>query len=62
MTFQPSGGNTNLSVPEYESEVIYLSVFLFSTEAVRLDSLMGDRAARVGGCGFPVPRARPWGR
>jgi hypothetical protein len=23
---------------------------------------MGDRAARIGGCGFPVPRARPWGR
>jgi len=23
---------------------------------------MGDRAARTGGCGFPVPRAKPWGR
>ena len=42
--------------------MIYLSVFLFSTEAVQTDSLMGDRTARIGGCGFPVPRARPWGR
>ena len=42
--------------------MIYLSVFLFSTEAVQTDSLMGDRAARIGGCGVPVPRAKPWGR
>jgi len=36
--------------------------FLFSTEATQTGDLMGDRAARAGGCGFPVPRARPWGR
>jgi len=23
---------------------------------------MGDRAAKVGGYGFPVPGAKPWGR
>jgi hypothetical protein len=42
--------------------VIYLSVFLFFTEAVRLDSLMGCRAARIGGYGFPVPGAKALGR
>jgi len=31
-------------------------------EAGQTTGLMGDRAARVGGCGFPVPRAKPWGR
>jgi len=41
--------------------VIYLSVFLFFTEAVRLDSLMGCRAARIGGHGVPVPGAKALG-
>jgi len=36
--------------------------FLFSTEAAQTGDLMGDRAARTGGYGVPVPRARPWGR
>jgi len=36
--------------------------FLFSTEVGQTAGLMGDRAARTGGCGFPVPRAKPWGR
>jgi hypothetical protein len=35
--------------------------FLFSTEAGQTTGLMGDRAARVGGCGFPVPGAKALG-
>jgi len=37
-------------------------LFLFSTETGQTTGLMGDRAARIGGCGFPVPGAKPWGR
>jgi hypothetical protein len=33
-----------------------------TNEVGQTTGLMGDRAARVGGCGFPVPRAKPWGR
>jgi hypothetical protein len=36
-------------------------LFLFSTEAVQTDSLMGYRAARIGGCGVPVPGAKALG-
>ena len=36
--------------------------FLFSTEVSKTADLMGDRAARTGGYGVPVPRAIPWGR
>jgi hypothetical protein len=35
--------------------------FLFSTEADQMIGLMGDRAARTGGHGFPVPRAKALG-
>jgi hypothetical protein len=35
--------------------------FLFSTEAGQTTGLMGDRAARVGGHGFPVPGAKALG-
>jgi len=31
-------------------------------EAGQTTGLMGDRTARVGGCGVPVLRAKPWGR
>jgi len=31
-------------------------------EAGQTTGLMGDRAARIGGYGFPVPRTKPWGR
>ena len=32
-----------------------------SSEVGQTTGLMGDRAARIGGYGFPVPRARPGG-
>jgi len=36
--------------------------FLLLAEVAQTGGLMGDRAARTGGYGFPVPRAKPWGR
>jgi hypothetical protein len=35
--------------------------FPFSTEAGQTTGLMGDRAARAGGCGVPVPGAKALG-
>jgi hypothetical protein len=35
--------------------------FLFSTEAGQTTGLMGDRAARTGGCSVPVPGAKALG-
>jgi hypothetical protein len=32
-----------------------------SSEVGQTTGLMGDRAARIGGCGFPVPRAKALG-
>ena len=35
---------------------------LFTNEGTQTGAFMGDRAARIGGHGVPVPRAKPWGR
>jgi hypothetical protein len=45
---------------ENKSELLNRSSFYSLLRSVRR-GLMGDRAARIGGCGFPVPRAKALG-
>jgi len=38
---------------------LFIQTQRLSSEVGQTTGLMGDRAARIGGCGVPVPRAKP---